>query len=220
MAGLQFGSMNSKDTNKYVSDATLRLLNIYQARNHVSDETLENLRNEILLGAGDAYEFAHSNFQAPKHTPEKIHAEYNRFLETQNLNTKNVIVVSARVASSSDNLELISSVPPKTYEIPSLPRTRGRARKLRPMVNGHELPKKVTSVDETISLKWIICLEDGKKVKDLAYHLGLMGLTPSQYRKKWGLSASYPMHAPQMILQRGATFEVDYTSGIRRRVRS
>lgn len=44
---------------------------------------------------------------------------------------------------------------------------------------------------------YIICLEDGKKFKSLKRHLMThFGLTPDQYREKWGLDPSYPMVAP------------------------
>jgi predicted transcriptional regulator len=44
---------------------------------------------------------------------------------------------------------------------------------------------------------YIVCLEDGKKLKMLKRHLQTAyGLTPDEYRAKWGLPASYPMVAP------------------------
>jgi predicted transcriptional regulator len=43
---------------------------------------------------------------------------------------------------------------------------------------------------------FIISLEDGKKYKSLKRHLGVRGLTPDEYRKKWTLPADYPMVAP------------------------
>ena len=43
----------------------------------------------------------------------------------------------------------------------------------------------------------IVCLEDGKKLKMLKRHLqSSYGLTPDEYRAKWGLPAEYPMVAP------------------------
>jgi hypothetical protein len=39
----------------------------------------------------------------------------------------------------------------------------------------------------------LVSLEDGKKYKSLKRHLSLAGLTPDQYRAKWGLPAAYPM---------------------------
>ena len=42
----------------------------------------------------------------------------------------------------------------------------------------------------------IICLEDGKRFKSLKRHLGLLGMTPDEYRTKWNLPRDYPMVAP------------------------
>ncbi|RWH00172.1 MucR family transcriptional regulator, partial [Mesorhizobium sp.] len=49
---------------------------------------------------------------------------------------------------------------------------------------------------------YIICLEDGKKFKSLKRHLALHGLTPDEYREKWGLARDYPMVAPSYAAQR------------------
>lgn len=52
---------------------------------------------------------------------------------------------------------------------------------------------------------YIICLEDGKKFKSLKRHLGVhYGLTPNEYREKWGLKSDYPMVAPNYAAQRSA----------------
>lgn len=51
----------------------------------------------------------------------------------------------------------------------------------------------------------IICLEDGKKFKSLKRHLNnAFGLTPDQYRVKWGLPVDYPMVAPAYAEARSA----------------
>lgn len=51
----------------------------------------------------------------------------------------------------------------------------------------------------------IICLEDGKSFKSLKRHLSSKyGLTPEQYRTKWGLPADYPMVAPAYAEARSA----------------
>jgi len=49
---------------------------------------------------------------------------------------------------------------------------------------------------KTITPDAIISLEDGKPYKALRRHLGTYGLTPNEYRAKWGLPADYPMVAP------------------------
>jgi predicted transcriptional regulator len=52
---------------------------------------------------------------------------------------------------------------------------------------------------------YIICLEDGKRLKMLKRHLSSSyDLTPEQYRRKWGLDASYPMVAPNYAERRSA----------------
>ncbi len=52
---------------------------------------------------------------------------------------------------------------------------------------------------------YIICLEDGKRLKMLKRHLSTSyNLTPEQYRQKWGLDASYPMVAPNYAERRSA----------------
>lgn len=51
----------------------------------------------------------------------------------------------------------------------------------------------------------IVCLEDGKKFKSLKRHLSTdFGLTPDEYRAKWGLPRDYPMVAPNYAAQRSA----------------
>jgi predicted transcriptional regulator len=52
-------------------------------------------------------------------------------------------------------------------------------------------------VRSSVKQEYIICLEDGKKMKMLKRHLMTRyGMTPDDYREKWGLSADYPMVAP------------------------
>jgi predicted transcriptional regulator len=52
---------------------------------------------------------------------------------------------------------------------------------------------------------YIVCLEDGRKLKMLRRHLFVSyNLTPEQYRQKWGLPADYPMVAPDYIALRSA----------------
>lgn len=52
-------------------------------------------------------------------------------------------------------------------------------------------------IKKSITPDFIICLEDGKKFKSLKRHLSTAyGMTPEQYRAKWGLNSEYPMVAP------------------------
>ena len=52
-------------------------------------------------------------------------------------------------------------------------------------------------IKKSVTNEYIICLENGKKFKSLKRHLmAHHGLTPDEYRKRWGLSPDYPMVAP------------------------
>jgi predicted transcriptional regulator len=63
--------------------------------------------------------------------------------------------------------------------------------------------KPAVSIKKSITPEYIICLEDGKKLKMLKRHLrSTYGLTPDQYRAKWGLPPDYPMVAPNYAAQR------------------
>ena len=60
-----------------------------------------------------------------------------------------------------------------------------------------ERPKPAVAIKKSIYPDYIVCLEDGKKLKMLKRHLKTAyNLTPEEYRQRWGLSADYPMVAP------------------------
>jgi predicted transcriptional regulator len=60
-------------------------------------------------------------------------------------------------------------------------------------------------VRKSVFPDYIICLEDGKRLKMLKRHLSTsFNLTPDQYREKWGLGADYPMVAPNYAERRSA----------------
>ena len=59
------------------------------------------------------------------------------------------------------------------------------------------------SIRSSIKPDYIVCLEDGKKLKMLKRHLMThYQMTPDQYRQKWGLNSDYPMVAPNYAEQR------------------
>ncbi len=57
-------------------------------------------------------------------------------------------------------------------------------------------------IRKSITPDYLICLEDGKQLKSLRRHLGVLGLSPDQYREKWKLPSDYPMVAPNYAAQR------------------
>ncbi|MEK9684998.1 MAG: MucR family transcriptional regulator [Rhodospirillaceae bacterium] len=63
--------------------------------------------------------------------------------------------------------------------------------------------KPAVSIKRSITPDYIVCLEDGKKLKMLKRHLRTAyGLTPDDYRTKWGLPSDYPMVAPNYAQRR------------------
>ena len=58
-------------------------------------------------------------------------------------------------------------------------------------------------IKKSIKPDYVICLEDGKKLKMLKRHLRTsFNMTPDEYRQKWGLSSDYPMVAPKYAARR------------------
>ncbi|HYM30193.1 MAG TPA: MucR family transcriptional regulator [Candidatus Cybelea sp.] len=76
----------------------------------------------------------------------------------------------------------------------------------KPMQRGADAPTKpAIPVRRSITPDYIVCLEDGKKLKMLKRYLrSTYSLTPEEYRSKWGLPADYPMVAPNYAKQRSA----------------
>lgn len=66
-------------------------------------------------------------------------------------------------------------------------------------------PAPAVPVKKSIFPDYIVCLEDGKKLKMLKRHLKTsFNLTPDQYRERWGLPADYPMVAPNYASHRSS----------------
>ena len=63
--------------------------------------------------------------------------------------------------------------------------------------NSNERPQPAVPIRKSVMPDYIICLEDGKKLKMLKRHLKTAySMTPEQYRERWGLPNDYPMVAP------------------------
>ena len=122
-------------------------------------------------------------------------AENNELNET--LITLTADIVSAHVSNNSvavnDLPQLISNVHNALSGLGT--RAEEPPAKLEPAV----------SVRSSIKPDYIVCLEDGKKLKMLKRHLMThYQMTPDEYRQKWGLNADYPMVAPNYAEQRRA----------------
>ena len=66
-----------------------------------------------------------------------------------------------------------------------------------------EPQKPAVPIRKSVTPEYIVCLEDGKKLKMLKRHLrSTYGMTPDEYRTKWNLPPDYPMVAPNYAAQR------------------
>jgi predicted transcriptional regulator len=64
-------------------------------------------------------------------------------------------------------------------------------------------PQPAISVKKSVQPDYIVCLEDGKKLKMLKRHLKTAyNMSPESYRERWGLAPDYPMVAPNYARQR------------------
>jgi predicted transcriptional regulator len=68
-----------------------------------------------------------------------------------------------------------------------------------------ERPEPAVPIKRSIAHEYLVCLEDGKKVKTLKRYLSTRyGMTPDDYRQRWGLPRDYPMVAPAYAEMRSA----------------
>ena len=79
--------------------------------------------------------------------------------------------------------------------------------KLSELAQGEETPSveltPAVPIKKSVTEDYIVCLEDGKKLKMLKRHLMTSyGMTPEEYRAKWGLKPDYPMVAPNYAAKR------------------
>ena len=116
--------------------------------------------------------------------------------------------VTKNSISSSDLPDLIRNV----YATFS---TLGQAQ---PVAVAATVQKPAVSISKSITEDYIVCLEDGKRLKMLKRYLRTQyGLTPEDYRRKWKLPADYPMVAPAYA-ERRSNFakEIGLGRGVRK----
>jgi predicted transcriptional regulator len=66
-----------------------------------------------------------------------------------------------------------------------------------------EKPKPAVPVGKSVTTDYIVCLEDGRKLKMLKRYLrSRYDMSPDEYRRRWGLGADYPMVAPSYTERR------------------
>jgi len=104
-------------------------------------------------------------------------------------------IVSAHVAH---NTVALQDLPGLIREIYQTLATVGQ-----PAVKEPERPQPAVAIKKSVTPDFIVCLEDGKKLKMLKRHLKTAyNMTPEEYRERWGLASDYPMVAPNYAKQR------------------
>jgi len=119
-----------------------------------------------------------------------------RSSETDTLRELTTRIVTAYVSSNTVPADALSGLIGTVFQaLGSLGQTTPEIPDLVPAV----------PVKKSVFPDYIVCLEDGKKLRMLKRHLqSAYGMTPKQYREKWGLPESYPMVAPDYAARRSA----------------
>ncbi len=82
-----------------------------------------------------------------------------------------------------------------------------------------ERPKPAVPISKSVQHDYIVCLEDGKRLKMLKRYLrSRYDMSPEEYRRRWGLPADYPMVAPAYAARRSDfAKQIGLGRGVRRR---
>jgi predicted transcriptional regulator len=116
------------------------------------------------------------------------------------VNDSNVIELTADIVSAH-----VSNNPVAAADLPQLIRTvyDALAGTAEPLVTESPRAEPAVSIRASIKPDYLVCLEDGAKLKMLKRYLRTkFGLSPEQYRVKWHLPADYPMVAPNYAATR------------------
>ena len=100
----------------------------------------------------------------------------------------------------------VSNNPIQSEELPGLIKdVHATLNELKSAKGTEATPEPAIPIKKSITDDFLICLEDGKKFKSLKRHLrSKYGMSPEEYREKWGLPYDYPMVAPSYARKRSA----------------
>ena len=120
-------------------------------------------------------------------------------------------VVAAYVAKNhvraAELPDLISTVHASLSGMGSVPEAAPELAKLEPPV----------SIKKSVTDDYLVSMENGKRYRSLKRHLTKHGLTPVEYRAKWGLPVDYPMVAPSYARKRSELAKATGLGNIRRK---
>ena len=104
-------------------------------------------------------------------------------------------------AYASHNMVATSDLPSLISTVYEALRAAGTVEAEKPV----EAPVPAVPIKKSVMPEFIVCLEDGKKLKMLKRHLATRyNMTPAEYRQRWGLADDYPMVAPNYAEQRSS----------------
>ena len=112
-----------------------------------------------------------------------------------------VLALTTEIVASfvGNNAVAMSDVPALIASVFQALRTTGQAE---PETTA-ATPTPAVPIKKSVQHDFIVCLEDGKKLKMLKRHLATRyQMTPTEYRQRWGLPRDYPMVAPAYAAQR------------------
>lgn len=113
----------------------------------------------------------------------------SEFDRTETLITLTSDIVAAHVSNNSVSADEVASLIGSVYSA-----LAGLGEAAAP---AEAAPEPAVSVRSSVKKDHIVCLDCGKKMKMLRRHLSSEhGMTPQDYRERWGLTADYPMVAP------------------------
>ncbi len=121
--------------------------------------------------------------------------------ETEKISQSELLSLTTEIVAShvSNNTVAVSDLPQLISLVYTALASQGKEEKPEP----REKPVPAVPIRKSVTPDYIICLEDGKKLKMLKRHLKThYDMTPDEYRRKWGLPDDYPMVAPNYAKQR------------------
>jgi len=119
---------------------------------------------------------------------------------TDHANSNDLLALTTEIVAAhvSNNTVAVGDLPTLINQVYQSLSTIGQS----PAVAA-ERPQPAVSVKRSVHPDYIVCLEDGKKLKMLKRHLKTAyNMTPEQYRDRWNLAPDYPMVAPNYARQR------------------
>jgi len=116
-------------------------------------------------------------------------------------NPERILALTVEIVSShvSNNRVEVAEIPSLIEEVYAVLANLGQP------VGESGRPQPSVPIRKSVTPEYIVCLEDGKKLKMLKRHLKTAyNMSPQEYRERWGLASDYPMVAPNYAKQRSS----------------